>query len=131
MCRLLYIYFFHTAPGTYSPEKVNLDKGPQYSLTGKGTAPKPDDIPGMFWYFLERWFRYPWWLLSLDTCYHSAWHVQSRESKFGQGTAVQFDRKRNTGKIEWQSRWETFGYHKSLFSRYTFLGRIVACEERI
>ena len=35
------------APGTYSPEKVNLDKGPQYSLSGKGSAEKPLDTPGI------------------------------------------------------------------------------------
>lgn len=38
---------YSAAPGAYCPEKVNLDKGPQYSLTGKGPEPKPDDIPGM------------------------------------------------------------------------------------
>lgn len=54
----LYVYFFYAAPGAYSPEKVNLDKGPQYSLTGKGSAPKPDDVPGTLRYFLE--IRYPW-----------------------------------------------------------------------
>lgn len=48
MCQLYICFFLSTAPGTYSPEKVNLDKGPQYSLIGKGTAPKPDDIPGIF-----------------------------------------------------------------------------------
>jgi len=35
------------APGTYSPEKVNLYKGPQYSLTGKGSIEKPANIPGV------------------------------------------------------------------------------------
>lgn len=38
--------FFYAAPGTYSPEKVNLDKGPQYSLTGRGTPEKLSDNPG-------------------------------------------------------------------------------------
>lgn len=40
---LIYIFI---APGTYSPEKVNLDKGPQYSITGKGRVEKPDNTPG-------------------------------------------------------------------------------------
>jgi len=35
-----------TAPGTYSPEKVNLEKGPQYSLTGKSRIEKYNDTPG-------------------------------------------------------------------------------------
>lgn len=35
------------APGTYSPEKVNLNKGPEYSLYGKGLLEKPNDNPGM------------------------------------------------------------------------------------
>lgn len=34
------------APGTYSPEKTNSDKGPQYSLTGKGAPEKLNDNPG-------------------------------------------------------------------------------------
>ena len=33
------------APGTYCPEKVNLDKGPQCSLSGKGPSEKPNDNP--------------------------------------------------------------------------------------
>jgi len=35
------------APGTYSPEKVNLEKGPQYSLTGKGRVEKCNGTPGI------------------------------------------------------------------------------------
>lgn len=31
-------------PGLYYPEKVNLDKDPQYSLTGKGRVEKLDNI---------------------------------------------------------------------------------------
>lgn len=38
--------FFVIAPGTYSPEKVNLSKSPRYSLTGKGHEEKPVDTPG-------------------------------------------------------------------------------------
>jgi len=41
-----YVYFYFVAPGTYSPEKINLNKGPQYSLTGKGPAEKFIDTPG-------------------------------------------------------------------------------------
>lgn len=52
------MYVFHAAPGAYSPEKVNLDKGPQYSLTGKGPTSKPNDVPGTFRYFLEMRLRY-------------------------------------------------------------------------
>lgn len=40
------VFIFLIAPGTYSPEKVNLDKGPQYSLTGKGVPEKLNDNPG-------------------------------------------------------------------------------------
>lgn len=40
-------FFFILAPGTYSPEKVNLNKGPQYSLSGKGPTEKPINTPGM------------------------------------------------------------------------------------
>jgi len=46
-CYNYHIYLF-LAPGTYSPEKVNLDKGPQYSLSGKGSAEKPLDTPGIY-----------------------------------------------------------------------------------
>jgi len=42
------IWYLYAAPGTYSPEKVNLDKGPQYSLTGKGSVSKTNDVPGTF-----------------------------------------------------------------------------------
>jgi len=42
----LLLFFISSAPGTYSPEKVNSDRGPQYSLTGKGPAEKPTDTPG-------------------------------------------------------------------------------------
>lgn len=45
--------FRHAAPGTYSPEKINLSKGPQYSLTGKGLDLKPSDVPGTFGYFFQ------------------------------------------------------------------------------
>lgn len=45
-CYNYHIYLF-LAPGTYSPEKVNLDKGPQYSLSGKGSVEKPLDTPGI------------------------------------------------------------------------------------
>lgn len=34
------------APGDYCPERVNLNKGPEYSLTGKGPSEKPSDTPG-------------------------------------------------------------------------------------
>lgn len=42
------IFFCHfaVAPGTYSPEKVNLEKGPQYSLTGKARVEKCNGTPG-------------------------------------------------------------------------------------
>jgi len=40
------MFIFVVAPGTYSPEKVNLDKGPQYSLVGKGVLKKLNDNPG-------------------------------------------------------------------------------------
>lgn len=33
------------APGAYSPEKVNLNQGPEYSLYGKGKEDKPNDLP--------------------------------------------------------------------------------------
>lgn len=36
------------APGTYSPEKVNLNRGPEYSLYGKGKEEKRNDSPGKF-----------------------------------------------------------------------------------
>ena len=36
-----------SAPGTYSPEKVNLNKGPEYSLYGKGHTEKPNNFPGL------------------------------------------------------------------------------------
>lgn len=35
------------APGTYSPEKMILGKGPSYSLSGKPHPEKPNDIPGI------------------------------------------------------------------------------------
>lgn len=41
------MFTFISAPGTYSPEKVNLDKGPQYSLAGKGPVEKFIDTPGI------------------------------------------------------------------------------------
>lgn len=44
---IICIIFLLSAPGTYSPEKVNLNKGPQYSLSGKGPAEKLADTPGM------------------------------------------------------------------------------------
>ena len=34
------------APGTYRPEKFNLDKGPQFSISGKHHVDKPDSTPG-------------------------------------------------------------------------------------
>lgn len=41
------IPFFHfVAPGTYSPEKVNLDKSPRYSFGLKTSYEKTSDIPG-------------------------------------------------------------------------------------
>jgi len=44
----MYLFFFSdVAPGTYSPEKVNLEKGPQYSLTGKSRIEKCNDTPGI------------------------------------------------------------------------------------
>lgn len=36
----------YVAPGTYGPEKINLDKGPQYSLAGKGVPEKLNSNPG-------------------------------------------------------------------------------------
>lgn len=46
--RLLCVFrfIFVKAPGAYSPEKINLDKGPRYSLAGKGPAEKSNDNPG-------------------------------------------------------------------------------------
>lgn len=41
-----HISHFDVAPGTYSPEKINLEKGPQYSLTGKGRIEKCNGTPG-------------------------------------------------------------------------------------
>lgn len=38
---------YYSAPGTYSPEKINLNKGPEYSLYGKGPSEKPNDVPGI------------------------------------------------------------------------------------
>lgn len=43
---LLSFYYFSIAPGDYCPEKINLNKGPEYSLSGKGLSEKPNDIPG-------------------------------------------------------------------------------------
>lgn len=44
---VIVFYLRHlTAPGTYAPEKVNLNKGPEYSLSGKGLSEKPNDVPG-------------------------------------------------------------------------------------
>jgi len=44
----MYLFFFSdVAPGTYSPEKVNLEKGPEYSLTGKNQIEKCNDTPGI------------------------------------------------------------------------------------
>lgn len=40
------LWYLYAAPGTYSPEKVNLDKGPQYSLAGKGVPEKLNNNPG-------------------------------------------------------------------------------------
>lgn len=39
-------FLLNVAPGTYSPEKVNLEKGPQYSISGKPPSDKPNDNPG-------------------------------------------------------------------------------------
>jgi hypothetical protein len=44
--KFLDTYFSNLAPGTYSPEKINLNKGPQYSLSGKGSVEKPINTPG-------------------------------------------------------------------------------------
>lgn len=44
---IVYTGVIFTAPGTYSPEKVNLDKGPQFSLSGKTSNDKPDNNPGL------------------------------------------------------------------------------------
>lgn len=38
------LYF--TAPGTYCPEKVQLDKAPQFSFGVRPPLEKLDDIPG-------------------------------------------------------------------------------------
>lgn len=40
--------FIFLAPGAYSPEKVNLNKGPEYSLFGKGKEEKSDNFPGRY-----------------------------------------------------------------------------------
>lgn len=42
------MYYSSTAPGDYCPEKVNLNKGPEYSLSGKGSSEKPIDNPGQY-----------------------------------------------------------------------------------
>lgn len=34
------------APGRYSPERVNLDKGPQFTISGRNNIEKPDNNPG-------------------------------------------------------------------------------------
>lgn len=45
------------APGAYCPEKVNLHKGPEYSLYGKGPSEKQSDVPGR-WHFFKhvKWY---------------------------------------------------------------------------
>lgn len=48
---LIIFFFFSLAPGAYCPEKVNLDRGPQYSLTGKGPSEKINDGPGLYFFF--------------------------------------------------------------------------------
>ena len=35
------------APGAYCPEKVRLDKAPQYSFGLRTIVEKPNDTPGM------------------------------------------------------------------------------------
>lgn len=57
----IYVFFYYIAPGTYSPEKVNLNKGPQYSLYGKGISEKPNNNPGERFLFFFKCFSY--WLL--------------------------------------------------------------------
>lgn len=41
-----------SAPGTYSPEKVNLDKAPRYSFGHRVQNEKPSDTPGKYFTFL-------------------------------------------------------------------------------
>lgn len=38
------MYFL--APGAYCPEKVNFNKGPEFSLSGKHILEKPTNVPG-------------------------------------------------------------------------------------
>lgn len=136
-CVIIYFLFFFylTAPGTYSPEKVNLDRGPQYSLAGRGSTPKPDDIPGMQIfkiYFLSKhkfsFLLHFFLFLFVARVCRSTWHVQSRKDEFRQRTAVQFDRKRSAGEIKRQSGWISrctwidffWGSHARIFPlRYT------------
>lgn len=34
------------APGAYCPEKFNVDRGPEYTLSGKHILEKSNDVPG-------------------------------------------------------------------------------------
>lgn len=38
--------YLYVAPGTYSPEKVKLDKSPAYTILGKPHPDKPNYNPG-------------------------------------------------------------------------------------
>lgn len=45
LCHSRKIYF--VAPGAYCPEKVKLDKAPQYSFGLRTPIEKPNDTPGI------------------------------------------------------------------------------------
>lgn len=57
------IFFNFKAPGTYRPEKVNLNKGPQYSLYGKGISEKPNNNPGEYFLFFFNIFYIDYYLI--------------------------------------------------------------------
>jgi len=59
----------------------------------------------------------------------STWYIQPREGEFGQGTAVQFGRKKCAEKIKRQSRWMPCHLDK-LFPRQTFLRYIILTKKK-
>lgn len=80
------------APGTYSPEKLKLNKGPEYSLYGKGRESKVDNIPGKkniyILYIYNKWLTK--FIMLIYQLLFSTWNIQPRKSEIGFQSTVQF-----------------------------------------
>lgn len=115
-----FLFRFDTAPGTYSPEKMKQERGPQYSLTGKSQIEKCNGTPGtrenvhLFYESVNVTTNFFFFVFNSAGC------VLSRESEIGRIATVQFrakTRHRETKRYTWYIN-ESRAFNRMLMSRY-------------